>query len=164
VVGNNSRSGVFALAAARSVPTIHLSGLTHPTRPTGDQAVLDASPATTSVTLCWSATSSASVRRRWRPTRTGRSTPIPPCCRRSVDWVCTARVVHAAVLASGVPVTGATVHLVTAEYDKRPILAQVEGRWVAPTETEETLAARVQAAERELLLDFLAGHHGGRPP
>jgi phosphoribosylglycinamide formyltransferase-1 len=57
--------------------------------------------------------------------------------------------VHAAVLASGAKLTGCTVHLVSAEYDGGPVIAQ---RTVAvlDSDTPETLGARVRAAEREL--------------
>jgi formyltetrahydrofolate-dependent phosphoribosylglycinamide formyltransferase len=60
------------------------------------------------------------------------------------------RRVHQAVLAAGATVSGATVHLVTAEYDRGPIVAQ----WpvpVAPDDTVESLAARVLAVEHQLL-------------
>ena len=58
--------------------------------------------------------------------------------------------VHEAVLASGATLSGPTVHLVTAEYDRGPIVAQ----WpvpVSPDDTAETLAARVLAVEHQLL-------------
>lgn len=54
--------------------------------------------------------------------------------------------VHQAVVASGATETGVTVHLVDDEYDRGPIIAQ----WripVQPSETADTLAARVLAVE-----------------
>lgn len=57
--------------------------------------------------------------------------------------------VHAAVLENGDHVTGATVHLVTDEYDAGPPLARVEVP-VHDGDTPETLAARVFAAESEI--------------
>jgi len=60
------------------------------------------------------------------------------------------RRVHEAVLASGVALTGATVHYVDEEYDRGPIIAQ----WpvpVRPDDTSDTLAARVLAVEHRLL-------------
>ncbi|MGH7569610.1 MAG: phosphoribosylglycinamide formyltransferase [Gemmatimonadales bacterium] len=60
------------------------------------------------------------------------------------------RRVHEAVLASGVTVTGATVHYVDEQYDRGPIIAQ----WpvpVRPDDTPDTLAARVVAVEHQLL-------------
>ncbi len=60
------------------------------------------------------------------------------------------RRVHEAVLASGASLSGPTVHIVTAEYDRGPIVAQ----WPVPVhadDTPETLAARVLAVEHQLL-------------
>ena len=58
-------------------------------------------------------------------------------------------------LRRGVKVTGCTVHGVTAEVDGGPILDQATVR-VAPGETLETLAAKVHAAEHELLPAVIA--------
>jgi formyltetrahydrofolate-dependent phosphoribosylglycinamide formyltransferase len=58
--------------------------------------------------------------------------------------------VHEAVLASGVKVTGATVHFVDAQYDHGPIILQ-RAVPVLEGDTAETLAARVQAAERRIV-------------
>ena len=60
------------------------------------------------------------------------------------------RRVHAAVLASGATVSGATVHYVDEHYDRGPIIAQARVP-VAPGDTPESLAARVLAAEHRLL-------------
>jgi formyltetrahydrofolate-dependent phosphoribosylglycinamide formyltransferase len=60
------------------------------------------------------------------------------------------RHVHERVLASGVAVSGATVHYVDEEYDHGPIIAQ----WpvpVRPGDTPDTLAARVLEVEHRLL-------------
>jgi phosphoribosylglycinamide formyltransferase-1 len=58
--------------------------------------------------------------------------------------------VHEAVLEAGVKVTGASVHFVDAEYDHGPIILQ-EAVAVRDDDTPETLAERVQAAERRLV-------------
>lgn len=63
--------------------------------------------------------------------------------------------VHAAVLASGAGESGASVHLVTGEYDAGPVLAQARVP-VLPGDSLEALRTRVQAAEQELLADTLA--------
>ena len=60
------------------------------------------------------------------------------------------RRVHEAVLASGVALSGATVHYVDEEYDRGPILAQ----WPVPVRADDTpdsLAARVLEVEHRLL-------------
>jgi phosphoribosylglycinamide formyltransferase 1 len=69
------------------------------------------------------------------------------------------RRVHAAVLAAGARVTGATVHLVDEVFDRGPIIAQ----WPVPVfedDTPESLAARVLEIEHQLLpqvVEALAG-------
>ncbi|MBB5232587.1 phosphoribosylglycinamide formyltransferase [Deinococcus budaensis] len=62
--------------------------------------------------------------------------------------------VHAAVLASGDAESGASVHLVTAGIDEGPVLAHSRVP-VLPGDTVDTLRARVQATEGELLLGAL---------
>lgn len=57
--------------------------------------------------------------------------------------------VHRAVLAAGEQESGATVHLVDAEYDHGRILDQILVP-VLPADTPETLQKRVYAAEMEL--------------
>lgn len=71
--------------------------------------------------------------------------------------------VHRAVLAAGVRVSGATVHLVNEVYDSGAILAQ----WPVPVlagDTPESLAARVLAVEHRLLpavVEQIANGSGG---
>src|SRR5881628_4139169 len=60
------------------------------------------------------------------------------------------RRVHEHVLASGAPISGATVHYVDEEYDRGPIIAQ----WPVPVragDTPQSLAARVLEVEHRLL-------------
>ncbi len=73
------------------------------------------------------------------------------------------RRVHQAVLDSGEAESGATVHLVTEEYDQGPVLGQATVP-VLPGDTAEELAARVLAAEHRLLpAAVLAAAKAGRP-
>jgi phosphoribosylglycinamide formyltransferase 1 len=58
-------------------------------------------------------------------------------------------------LAAGVPVTGATVHLVDAGVDTGPVLAQREVP-VRPDDDEDRLHERIKTVERELLVDTVA--------
>ena len=60
------------------------------------------------------------------------------------------RRVHEAVLEKGARWSGATVHFVDDEYDHGPIIVQQPVE-VRDDDSVESLAARVQAAERELL-------------
>lgn len=63
--------------------------------------------------------------------------------------------VHAAVLADGRTRSGATVHLVTGDYDAGPIVRRVEVPVLAGDDVA-ALGARVRAAERELVVEVLA--------
>jgi phosphoribosylglycinamide formyltransferase 1 len=58
-------------------------------------------------------------------------------------------------LAAGVPVTGATVHVVDAGVDTGPVLAQRELP-VLPGDDEASLHERIKAVERELLVETVA--------
>jgi formyltetrahydrofolate-dependent phosphoribosylglycinamide formyltransferase len=69
--------------------------------------------------------------------------------------------VHEAVLAAGVKVTGATVHFADAEYDRGPIVVQ-EAVAVLEDDTADTLAARVQEAERRIYPRAVALFASGR--
>jgi phosphoribosylglycinamide formyltransferase 1 len=71
------------------------------------------------------------------------------------------RHVHEAVLARGVKITGATVHFVDDEYDHGPIISQ-RAVPVRDDDTAETLAARVQAVERELVPEVIRAIAEGR--
>jgi phosphoribosylglycinamide formyltransferase-1 len=71
---------------------------------------------------------------------------IPAFCGKG--WY--GRRVHEAVLESGVKVTGATVHFVDEKYDHGPIILQ-EAVPVLEDDTPDSLAERVQAAERRLV-------------
>jgi phosphoribosylglycinamide formyltransferase-1 len=65
------------------------------------------------------------------------------------------RHVHEAVLAAGEKESGCTVHLVDDTYDTGPVVLQSTVP-VLPTDTPDTLAERVQAAEREALPSAIA--------
>lgn len=70
---------------------------------------------------------------------------IPSFCGRDFYG----RRVYEAVLAAGVKITGCTVHFCDDEYDRGPIIMQ-KAVEVRDDDTPDTLAARVQAAERAL--------------
>ena len=69
--------------------------------------------------------------------------------------------VHEAVLAAGVYESGCTVHFVDPEYDHGPIIAQQRVP-VLQDDTPETLAERVQQAERELYPEAIGLIAAGR--
>ncbi len=69
--------------------------------------------------------------------------------------------VHRAVLESGVPSTGCTVHYVTNEYDTGPILLQ-RSIAVRPGDDVHSLAERVFAEERLALPEAIRLHASGK--
>jgi phosphoribosylglycinamide formyltransferase 1 len=73
--------------------------------------------------------------------------------------------VHRAVLAAGRPTSGASVHWVDENYDTGAVIAQVQVP-VHSGDSADSLALRVQAAERELVIQVLAAAAAGRlkPP
>lgn len=64
---------------------------------------------------------------------------------------------HARALAAGDPITGCSVHVVTAELDAGEVLGQIEVA-IMPGDTSEMLAARVLIAEHQLYSRVLANY------
>ena len=69
--------------------------------------------------------------------------------------------VHEAVLEHGCRVTGATVHFVDGEYDRGPIVLQ-KAIEVAADDTPDSLAERVQVAERDIYPEAVRLYAAGR--
>lgn len=69
--------------------------------------------------------------------------------------------VHEEVLKAKVPVTGATLHFVDEGADTGPIILQKEVP-VAENETVESLKAKVQAAEQEIILRGIELYRDGK--
>lgn len=69
--------------------------------------------------------------------------------------------VHEAVIASGVKVTGATVHFVDEHYDSGPIICQ-KAIPVENDDTPDTVAEKVQAVEREIFPEAIRLFAAGR--
>lgn len=70
--------------------------------------------------------------------------------------------VHRAVLDAGVAHSAATVHLVDAEYDAGPIIAETPVPVLAGDDVA-SLQARVQTAERELLIATVSSFTDASP-
>jgi phosphoribosylglycinamide formyltransferase-1 len=154
VVSNNSGSGALEHARSRGVPTRHLSGRTHP-----DAAALDAAIAgalhEAGVELVVLAGYMKKLGPRVLAGWAGRVVNTHPALLPAYGGVgMYGDHVHLAVLADGATVTGASVHVVTAEYDEGPVLAQCH----VPVERDDDVAslrARVQEAEKSLLVSWL---------
>ncbi|MFI2102749.1 phosphoribosylglycinamide formyltransferase [Isoptericola sp. NPDC019693] len=154
VLGNNSRSGIFDVARRHGVPTAHLSGVTHPDPDELDAAVLaalDGAEADVVVLAGYMKKLGPRVLARYA----GRILNTHPALLPEFGGAgMFGDHVHEAVLASGRTVSGATVHVVTADYDEGPVVAQTEVP-VVPGDDVPALRARVQAAEKSLLVEVL---------
>lgn len=150
VISNNSSSGALGFARDAGIPSLHLSGRTHPEPDELDEAIRSALIAH-AVDLVVTA---GYMRKLGPQTRSEYSSRIinvhPALLPRHGGKGMYGKAVHEAVLAAGDTVSGPTVHMVTDEYDAGPILAQSQVP-VLPTDTTESLAERVLAAEHQLL-------------
>ena len=154
VISNNSGCGALRRAAAAGVPTRHISGKTQPDPAEWDRAIC----------ACIAAAQGDVVLLAGFMKKLG-----PQTLRRYSGRILNTHPVllpkfggpgmfgahvHRAVLASGVHVSGASVHLVEEEYDTGRVLAQRQVAVMAD-DTPDALAERVQLAERALLVEVL---------
>ncbi len=151
LISNNSRSAALAWAREAGLHTAHLSGAKYPDPEALDAAILDFLQDVGADLLILSG-----YMRELGPqvldAFAGRVLNIHPSLlpRHGGRGMYGDRV-HLAVLEAGDSASGATVHLVTSGIDEGPRLAQQEVP-VRPGDTLETLKARVQAIEGELML------------
>jgi phosphoribosylglycinamide formyltransferase-1 len=154
VISNNSNAGALVRARAHAIPTGHLSSATHPDAGALDQAVCDAlKEAQVDYVVL------AGYMKKLGPQTlsTFRNRVLnthPALLPKFGGHGFYGRRVHAAVLASGERVTGATVHLVDGEYDTGPILAQVRVP-IHSTDDVTAVEDRVKRAEQRLLIAAL---------
>jgi phosphoribosylglycinamide formyltransferase-1 len=155
VLSNNSDSGALARARAAGVPTAHLSSRTHPRERALDAAILEAVRGVRATHLLL-----AGYMKRLGPLTLAayerRVYNTHPALLPDFGGAgMYGDRVHEAVLRSGRSESGATVHVVTEEYDAGPILAQVRVP-VLDGDVVATLGERVRAAERALIVSVLA--------
>jgi phosphoribosylglycinamide formyltransferase-1 len=155
VISNNRESGAMRRTRAAGLPAVHLSSATHPDPEQLDQAILDAlTDARVDVVLL--AGYMKKLGSRVLRAYGGRILNTHPALLPKFGGKGMYGLhVHEAVLASGDTETGVSVHLVDAEYDTGPIVAQCRVP-VLPGDSVADLAARVQAREREFVVETLA--------
>ena len=147
VISNNRDAEALGRAARSGLPHYHLSSATHPDPAALDAAILDAlgrHDADLVLLAGYMKKLGPRTLERYR----GRVLNIHPALlpRFGGQGMYGARV-HEAVLASGEPETGITIHVVDEEYDHGPIVAQCRVP-VHPGDTAESLAARRTAPDR----------------
>lgn len=154
VISNNGDSGALQRAAREGIPYRHLSSSTHPNAESLDRAIVTTLKeyAVDLVLLC-------GYMKRLGPETLGSFAGLilnihPSLLPRFGGQGLFGIRVHEQVLAAGEKMTGATVHLVDAEYDTGPVLAQISVP-VMPGDTPQTLQARVLPFEHRLYCETL---------
>lgn len=151
LICNNSSAPVMQRAKIMNVPGFHLSGATHPDPADLDTAIHDCL-AQARVQLVVLAGYMKKLGPKVLGTWAGRIINVHPSLlpKHGGQGFYGMRV-HEAVISAGDPETGATVHLVTENYDEGNVLKQ-ESITVQEDDTAQTLATRVHAIEYRLLL------------
>lgn len=152
VISNNSNSGALERARKEGIPAYHISEKTHPGQVTEKIIEIFTKHNVNTVIL-------AGYMKKLDPRVieyfNGRVLNIHPALLPKFGGEGMYGInVHRAVLEAGEKKSGATVHLVTAEYDKGKILMQMEVD-VLPNDTPETLAERVLQIEHKLYTEVL---------
>lgn len=146
VISNNSGSGAFEHARAFDVPTVHLSGRTHPDPEALDYAI-EGVLSEHCVDLVVLAGYMKKLGTQTLQAYSGRIINIHPALLPAFGGKgMYGAHVHEAVIRSGARESGVTVHFVNEEYDSGPIVAQ-ETVPVRADDTPATLAERVLQLE-----------------
>jgi phosphoribosylglycinamide formyltransferase 1 len=160
VISNNSGSGALRRAAAAGIETFHLSSVTHSSADSLDTAICGAVQRARADVIFL-----AGYMKQLGP-RTLAAFPArilnthPALLPKFGGQGMFGDRVFEAVLAGGESESGASVHLVDAEYDTGAVVRQERVR-VLPGDTVESLKARVQACEREAIVRTLAAIASG---
>lgn len=161
VISNNADSGALRRARSARIACLHLSSTTHADPVQLDRAIAAAlhEHRTELVLLAGYMKKLGPVTRAAYAGRILNTHPalLPRFGGRGMYGA----LVHRAVLAAGERLSGASIHLVDADYDTGPVLAQATVP-IEAGDSEATLAARVQQAERALLVEVLAEIASGK--
>jgi len=153
VISNNSDAMALQRAKHAGIPHYRISGKTHPGE-AEDQAILrtlKAHDVDTVILAGYMKKIGPQTLEAYR----GRILNIHPALLPKFGGPgFFGRRVHEAVLQAGQTVTGVTIHLVDAQYDHGPILAQCRVP-VLPDDTPDSLASRVLTEEHRLYVETL---------
>ncbi len=161
LISNNSSAGAMDIARARNIPTLHISQKMFSSEEALAHAMLDALEQHRAEFIVLA----GYMKKIPVPVIHGyhhRIVNIHPALLPSFGGAgMYGHHVHEAVIASGQPISGATVHLVDEEYDQGPIVLQKTVD-VAPGETADSLAAKVLVIEHEIFPLALKAFAEGR--
>ncbi len=154
IIVNNSESSIFDWAKDKGLNVTHISNKTHPQHTVEDGAILDTLQSTNTDYIVLS----GYMKKLGAKTLSHYDGHIlnvhPALLPRFGGKGMYGDHVHAAVLGAGDSVSGATIHLVTANYDEGPILKQQQVP-VHADDTIDSLRQRIQAIEPVLYLETL---------
>jgi phosphoribosylglycinamide formyltransferase-1 len=154
VISNNRESAALRRAHAAGVPALHLSSVTYPDAEELDRAILTAlADARADLVLLagYMKKLGPAVLREYG----GRIVNTHPALLPKFGGKgMYGDRVHEAVLASGDAETGVSIHLVDADYDTGPVLAQCRVP-VLPGDSVADLSTRVRAREKEFVVEVL---------
>jgi formyltetrahydrofolate-dependent phosphoribosylglycinamide formyltransferase len=159
VIASKEKAGGLARAERRGIPAVAVPRKSYPDVARFNDAIhAELARHEVDLVACLGFLSIFELRGRW----SGRAINVHPAlipafCGKGMYG----HRVHDAVLASGVKLSGATVHFADDRYDTGPIIAQ-RAVPVLDDDTPDTLAARVQAAERELVPEAIRWFAEGR--
>ncbi len=154
VITNNRDSAIHRWCRDHAVEVRHISSATHPDPDAEDTAILEALQAADTALVVLSGYMKK-IGPKTLAAYAGRMLNIHPSLLPAHGGAGHyGDRVHAAVLAAGEAVSGATVHQVTEHYDAGPILLQRQVP-VLPGDSVETLRARVQAVEGPLYIEAI---------
>ena len=155
LISNNGASVVLGRARAAGLRTAHLSSATHPAPELLDRAIL-ATLEAAGTDLVVLAGYMKKVGPQTLSAYAGRIVNVHPALLpKHGGHGMYGAAVHRAVALAGDVVSGATVHLVTEEYDRGPILDQRTVQ-LEPGDDAQAIEAKVRAVERDLLVDVVA--------
>ncbi|MBU2645972.1 phosphoribosylglycinamide formyltransferase [bacterium] len=155
VISNNSGSMALKRAKKENIPYYHVSNLTHGTPEEMDAGIVSILK-TSGADLVVLAGYMKKIGDRTLEAFKGRILNIHPALLPKFGGQgLYGKRVHEAVLKSGDPVTGVTIHLVDEKYDTGPILAQ-EQVAVLKDDTIDSLAERVLKKEHTLYAETIA--------
>jgi len=159
VVASKEKAGGLARAARRGIPAVAIPRRAHAdVREFNDRIHEALAKHGAEFVACLGFLSPFELRERFEG-RAINTHPalIPAFCGKGFYG----RRVHEAVIEAGVKVSGATVHFCDDRYDTGPIILQ-QAVPVLEDDTPDTLAARVQAVERELVPEAIRLFAEGR--
>ncbi len=152
VITNNKETAIYPWCLENNIQVLHISGKTHASNE--DEAIAEALLAANTDIIVLS----GYMKKIGKPTLNAFKQRIlnihPALLPKHGGHKMYGDFVHTAVIAAGDKISGATVHLVTEQYDTGPILLQHEVP-VLEDDTVESLGQRVRAIEAELYVNAL---------